>query len=141
MAQTTGKRVIRSNGASNQRIPSGWLSASSEWLHCVSAYPAPIEDLNLKILSHSCAMFAGYSDHSRDIDMGGFAVCAGAKIIEAHLRLYDCASENPDYPAAFDPGEFAHYVAKIRKAERALGSGVKAVQPSERWALEYRVTA
>lgn len=106
-------------------------------LHCISAYPAPIDAMNLGLLiEHD-----GLSDHSRDIDMGGFAVCAGARIVEAHFRLYSCSKDNPDYATAFDPGEFAMYVSKIRKAERALGDGVKRVQPSEEWALQYKVTA
>jgi sialic acid synthase SpsE len=144
-ATVTRKPVVVSTGMES-RLP-GWLAPvplcegrlveSVHYLHCVSAYPAPVDDINLSLFHTN--KFSGYSDHSRDIDMGGFAVCAGAKIIEAHLRLYDCAPENPDYAAAFDPGEFAMYVTKIRKAERALGSGVKSVQPSEQWALEYKV--
>jgi sialic acid synthase SpsE len=105
-------------------------------LHCVSAYPAPIDVMNLAVLPK----YSGLSDHSRELDMGMMAVCAGAQIIETHYRLYDCNPENPDYPVAFDPGELAMYVGKIRKAERALGSGVKQVQDCEREMVPYKVT-
>ena len=137
MASMLG-RIIISTGMTDAQPPSpspGYVRL----LHCVSSYPAPIEDMNLRILGQEWC--SGLSDHSRDIDMGGFAVCVGAKIVEAHFRLYSCSPSNPDYATAFDPGEFCHYVAKIRKAERALGDGIKRVQPSEEWALPYKVTA
>lgn len=135
---STGKPYIFSTGMGAEASGFYW-GGGPRWLHCVSAYPAPIDDMNIGILRKpECA---GLSDHSRDLDMGMMAVCAGASIVETHFRLYDCNPENPDYPVAFDPGELAMYVAKVRKAERALGSGVKQVQPSEEWALPYKVMA
>ena len=143
-ALATKKRVIASYGMSDGRLPSAHVNV----LHCVTAYPAPIEEMNLAVLwpiedviFGTGQWFDGLSDHSRDLDMGGFAVCAGAKIVEAHFRLHSCSPENPDYATAFTPDEFAIYVQKIRKAERALGDGIKRVQPSEEWALSYKVTA
>lgn len=116
-------------------------------LHCVSAYPAPIEETNLRLIFDSFEVgqlvgdYEGLSDHSRDLDMGAYAVCAGAQIIETHYRLYDCDPANPDYSVAFDPGEFAMYVSRIRRAERIMGDGVKQVQPSEAAMLQFKVTA
>jgi N,N'-diacetyllegionaminate synthase len=125
-------------GYNIDQIRNRW-GVSADLLHCVSSYPAPIDQINLAVLRQGWC--SGLSDHSRDLDMGMMAVCAGAKVVETHFRLYDCDPVNPDYPVAFDPGELAMYVGKIRKAERALGDGVKRVQPSEEWALPYRVNA
>ena len=111
--------------------------AGFETIQCTSEYPAKITDL-ATIRNY---LLSGLSDHSRDLDMGMMAVCAGATIIETHYRLYDCNPENPDYSVAFDPGELAMYVGKIRKAERAMGDGVKRVTESEKAMLPYRVSA
>lgn len=121
--------------------------SNAYWLHCVSSYPAPIDETNLRAIhdSYECGEvvgdFEGFSDHSRDLDMGAYAVCAGAQIIETHYRLYDCDPNNPDYAVAFDPGEFAMYVSRIRRAERVMGDGVKQAQPSEAAMLKFKVTA
>ena len=126
-----------------------WPRSRTRFLHCTSSYPAPLSETNLAAIRGNRFSVQhgflppcdGLSDHSRDLDMGGFAVCAGAQIIETHYRLYDCDPENPDYPVAFDPGELATYVGKIRKAESAMGDGVKRITESEKAMLPYRVNA
>jgi N,N'-diacetyllegionaminate synthase len=103
-------------------------------LHCVSAYPAPISEMNLR------AVGRGLSDHSRNLLTGAVAVGAGARIIETHYRLDTCHPTNPDYAVAFTPAEFTQYVKNIRDAEAMMGDGVKKRQPCEEWAVPYRVT-
>ena len=98
-------------------------------LHCVSAYPAPLDEMNLAVLRDGG--FKGLSDHSRHEWTGALAVAAGAEIIEFHYRLDDTDPGNADYEVAFTPAEAARYVANIRLAERMLGDGVKRMQPSE----------
>lgn len=118
-------------------------------LHCTSAYPCPLEDLHLRVLSQPWC--DGLSDHSRHVAVGGVAVLQGAKVIEAHLRLDRCSPDNPDYQAAFEPAEFSAYVRNIRRAaegwleqspdtERMLGDRVKRQQVSEQAMSAYRVT-
>lgn len=115
-------------------------------LHCVSAYPAPVSAMNLRVLrwqighAHGLKrLFSGLSDHSRHPFMGALAVAAGAEIIEAHLRLEDTDPQNPDYATAFTPTEFADYVQAIRFAEIALGDGEKRVQSCELPMTAYKV--
>lgn len=108
-------------------------------LQCTSSYPTPTNAVQLATIQHYD--LAGLSDHSRDIDMGGFAVCAGAKFIEVHMRLDDCDPKNPDYAVAFSPSELTAYVAKIRKAERAMGDPVKRIHPCEQDMLRFKVQA
>lgn len=107
------------------------------WLACTSAYPAPLDDLGLRRIG--CEGYHGYSDHSHDVRVGAWAVCAGATLIEAHLRLDDTDPANKDYATAFTPAEFAAYVQQIREAERALGDGQQRLMPSEAPMLRYRV--
>ena len=106
-------------------------------LQCTSSYPAPLESLQLATIPYYG--LAGLSDHSRDLDIGAFAVCAGAQFIEVHMRLDDCDPKNPDYAVAFSPSELTAYVAKIRKAERAMGDPVKRIHPCEQDMLRYKV--
>jgi sialic acid synthase SpsE len=115
-------------------------------LHCVSAYPAPMESMNLARLSRCYrtdgeAEFDGLSDHSRDVRTGGYAVCAGAMIIETHYRLETCDPQNPDYAVAFSPAEFTQYIQNIRDAETMMGTGEKKQQPCEEPMMRYRVKA
>lgn len=114
-------------------------SADVRILHCVSAYPSALEDLNLRAIRHSVG--AGYSDHSRHPIAGALAVACGAEVIEAHLRLDETSPKNPDFVAAMAPGAFATYVRNIRDAELMLGDSVKRVQAGEHTMLKYRVMA
>jgi N,N'-diacetyllegionaminate synthase len=110
-------------------------------LQCTATYPAPLDEMQLRLLRRFPELFQGLSDHSKDGDVGAYAACAGARFIETHYRLFDCDPANPDYAVALDPGEFTVYIGRIRKAERVLGSGVKRVQPSEAAMLKFKVTA
>ena len=96
----------------------------AEFLHCCQAYPVAIDDLHLEFL---CGYdFVGFSDHSGVLDVGAAAVFAGARIIEAHIKLDDTDSANYDAgPHAHTSQGFTEYVAMIRRAERMLGVGDK----------------
>mgnify|MGYP001562722453 CR=1 FL=1 len=106
-------------------------------LHCVSAYPVPIEELNLKAI-HQYRL-DGYSDHSACVYGGMLAVAAGAKILEVHFRLDDADPNNPDHRHSLTPAELREYVANVRFAEQAMGDGVKRLMPSERAMEKFRV--
>jgi sialic acid synthase SpsE len=113
-----------------------------DFLHCVSAYPTPVEQLNLAVLRETddhCAIWSGLSDHTTHPLVGALAVAAGARIIEAHLKLDDTDPQNPDAPHARTPTAFADYVRNIRFAKAVMGDGVKRVMPSEAAMLPYRV--
>jgi N,N'-diacetyllegionaminate synthase len=105
-------------------------------LHCVSAYPTPLDQANLSVLG---SLYAGYSDHTHNVLTGALAVAAGAKIIEVHFRLDDTDPENPDYATALSPGQLKDYVYLIRQAEMMMGDGVKKPQPAEEAMMAYRV--
>jgi N,N'-diacetyllegionaminate synthase len=109
-------------------------------LHCVSAYPAPVEDTNLRALDTLRARFGvpvGLSDHSLGIEIALAAVARGAAVLEKHLTL-DTALPGPDHRASLAPAEFAGLVRGVRAIEVALGDGAKRPMPSE---LDTRAVA
>jgi len=102
-------------------------------LHCLSAYPAPAAEMNLRamdVLRQRFGVPVGLSDHTLGIEVAVAAVARGARIVEKHLTL-DKALPGPDHRASLDPAEFAALVSAIRSVESALGDGEKRPMPSE----------
>lgn len=102
-------------------------------LHCLSAYPAPVEETNLRAMDTLRARFGcpvGLSDHTTGIDIAIAAVARGATIVEKHFTL-DTGLPGPDHRASLDPGELASLVRSVRRVEAALGDGEKRPRPSE----------
>ncbi len=102
-------------------------------LHCTTAYPAPIEDVNLRAMDTMAARFGlpvGYSDHTLGTAVAVAAVARGATVIEKHLTL-DRNLPGPDHRASLEPAEFKAMVMAIREAEHALGDSRKICRTSE----------
>ncbi|VEN41492.1 unnamed protein product [Callosobruchus maculatus] len=103
-------------------------------LHCISAYPTPSEDINLRVLKLYQEEFPdiaiGYSGHELDIDISSAAVALGSKIIERHITL-DKQQKGTDHNCSLEPREFKQLVTNIRNLEKALGQSVKKIQSSE----------
>jgi N,N'-diacetyllegionaminate synthase len=97
-------------------------------LHCVTEYPAPYDEVNLRAIQTLKSAFGlpvGYSDHTSGIEIAIAAVALGAEVIEKHFTL-DRSLPGPDHSASLEPGELRHMVTAIRHVEAALGTGVKA---------------
>lgn len=102
-------------------------------LHCTSAYPAPIQDVNLcamLTIQEKFGLKVGYSDHTEGIEVSLAAVAMGASVIEKHFTL-DKSSPGPDHRTSLDPSELALLVKSIRNLEQAFGDGIKRPMPSE----------
>ncbi len=102
-------------------------------MHCVSQYPAPASEINLRAIATMTAAFGrpvGYSDHSAGNQIALAATALGACCIEKHLTL-SRAMEGPDHPASAEPGELRALVEDIRIIEQALGDGIKRPAPGE----------
>lgn len=96
-------------------------------LHCVSSYPAKIEDMNLKAmetLGNTFKLSVGLSDHSLGLTIPIAAVALGACVIEKHFTL-DKNLLGPDHKASLEPDELKQMVKAIRDVERAIGDGIK----------------
>lgn len=124
-------------------------------LHCVSAYPAPIDQLQLVKIRRSQSwarlgscppiggLLAGFSDHSEADHTwtGALAVAAGACVLERHVRREDGDPSNPDYPHAMNPRAFREYVRHVRFAETVVGAAdehVSGAGPAEAAMMEFR---
>ncbi|WP_348260844.1 N-acetylneuraminate synthase [Telmatobacter sp. DSM 110680] len=102
-------------------------------LHCVTEYPAPFDEVNLRAMLTLKAAFGlpvGYSDHTAGIEVAVAAVALGAEVIEKHLTM-DRSLSGPDHHASLEPNEFEKMVAAIRHVESALGTGIKSPAPCE----------
>lgn len=94
-------------------------------LHCISAYPTPIEQANLRAIATLRDSFhvpAGFSDHTTSTEMGAWAVAAGACVLEKHITL-DRRAPGPDHALSLEPSAFREYVNSARRVEKTLGSG------------------
>jgi N,N'-diacetyllegionaminate synthase len=102
-------------------------------LHCTTAYPVPMSDVNLRAMQSIQNKFnvaVGYSDHTLGIEIPIAAVALGATIIEKHFTT-DRSLPGPDHKASLEPVELTAMIEGIRKIEKALGDGVKRLMPSE----------
>jgi N,N'-diacetyllegionaminate synthase len=103
-------------------------------LHCVTEYPAPYAEVNLRAmltLKSAFGLPVGYSDHTPGIEIAIAAAALGAEVIEKHFTL-DRSLPGPDHAASLEPSELEQMVTAIRHVEAALGTGIKAPARCER---------
>jgi len=109
-------------------------------LHCNTAYPTPMVDVNLNAMltiRDQLGVAVGYSDHTPGIEVSIAAVALGATVIEKHFTL-DRGLPGPDQKASLEPDELDALVSAVRNIEKAMGDGVKRPSPSE---LQNRAAA
>jgi N-acetylneuraminate synthase len=109
-------------------------------LHCVSAYPAPIQDSNIRMVPHLGETFScisGLSDHTPGCAAAVASVALGGCFVEKHLTL---SRTDGGIDAAFslEPPEFKTLVHDCKNAWASLGSISYDVAGSERTSLAYR---
>ncbi|KAF0233637.1 MAG: N-acetylneuraminate [Desulfovibrionaceae bacterium] len=135
----TGKPVIMSTGMATQ----GEIAEAVDCLravgttdlvllHCVSAYPAPPEQMRLRAIPLLADLFgvpSGLSDHSHGHLAAVAGVALGARLIEKHITL-SRNDPGPDSSFSMEPHEFREMVKAIRTTEKALGE--PKLEPSER---------
>ena len=136
----SGKKVIFSAGMStleetDQAV--AWLKESNAeyaLLHCNSAYPAPLEDLNLSCIQtlkdrYGCEV--GYSGHEFRLGTTVASIYLGATILERHITL-DRTMWGSDHLASVEPQGLIKLVKGVRELEIARGDGVKRVTEGEK---------
>ena len=114
-----------------------WITGVNDrelWiLHCVSAYPAPLEEVNLRAMAsmeHAFGCPVGLSDHTQGTDIPIAAAALGAVCIEKHYTL-DRTMAGPDHAASLEPDELESMMKAIRGVHLALGDGIKRRTASE----------
>jgi pseudaminic acid synthase len=143
----TGKPIVISTGlASLSEIAEAVEAARSAGadsivlLHCVSAYPAPASEYNLRRIPDLASRFgapAGLSDHTLGSATAVAAACMGACLIEKHITLAR-ADGGPDAGFSLEPAEFAVLVRDVRDGFDSLGQAVYERQESEKPNAQFR---
>jgi N-acetylneuraminate synthase len=144
---STGKPLIISTGMATlgeiEEAVQAARSAGAEQialLKCTSAYPAPVDEMNLRTIPHLAEAFGvpvGLSDHTLGFEVPVVAVSLGACIIEKHFTLSRSQS-GPDSAFSLEPQEFAGMVNAIRIAERAVGKVHYGVSETEAKSRAFR---
>ena len=105
-----------------------------EIMHCVSTYPMPDEDANLRVMEtlrqrYGCNV--GYSGHEVGLTFSVAAAALGASSIERHITL-DRAMYGSDQAASVEIGGFERLCRMIRTVEKSLGSPDKVITEKEK---------
>lgn len=127
----TGKPIILSTGmASEDEIEEAIKTARDSGcnqlvlLHCISSYPAPIDQANIKQISKLIERFnviAGLSDHTLGTTASVAAVAQGASIIEKHFTL-DRKEKGPDSEFSLEPIDLKKLCLDAKNAWLSLGN-------------------
>jgi pseudaminic acid synthase len=109
-------------------------------LKCTSAYPAPVEEMNLRAMEWLRQTFrvpVGLSDHTLSNTAAVAAVALGAPMIEKHFTLSRKVS-GPDSAFSLEPAQFKAMVKAVRATEKALGVPVFFSEASEARSMQFR---
>jgi len=144
---STGKPMIISTGMADVDEIQEAIDAAREGgckelavLLCVSGYPAPAEDYNLRTLvdmKERFGLVTGLSDHTLDNTTAIASVALGASIIEKHFTL-DRRGGGPDDSFSLEPAELAALCKGARIAWTALGQINYARKSSEQGNVKFR---
>lgn len=143
----TGKPMIISTGMADvEEIEEAVAAARNGGckelaiLHCVSGYPAPAEDYNLRTIPDMIRRFGlvtGLSDHTLDNTTAIASVALGSSIIEKHFTL-NRKGGGPDDSFSLEPPELTQLCQDSKTAWHALGKIDYSRKPSEKGNLQFR---
>ncbi len=146
-AAATGKPLIISTGMADgdeiaEAVETAREAGCGELalLHCVSGYPVPAEQYNLRTMNDLAGKFgvvAGLSDHTLGTAVAVAAAALGAAIIEKHVTLRR-ADGGPDAAFSLEPGELENLVGDCMVAHKALGLISYDRAPSEEQSVVFR---
>lgn len=144
---STGKPMIISTGMADAEEIQEAVDAAHQGgcvelaiLHCVSGYPAPPEDYNLRTMGDMLQRFdlvTGLSDHTLDNATAIASVALGASIIEKHFTL-DRNGGGPDDSFSLEPSEMLNLCKGAQNAWLALGNIDYSRKSSENGNIKFR---
>ena len=144
---STGKPMIISTGMADAVEIQEAINAAREGgckelaiLHCVSGYPAPAQDYNLRTIPDMIQRFGlvtGLSDHTLDNTTAIASVVLGASIIEKHFTL-DRNGGGPDDSFSLEPADLIALCRDSKTAWQALGKVDYGRKESEKINIKFR---
>jgi len=127
----TGKPMIISTGMANEEEIAEAIKTAKDngcqelvVLHCVSGYPAPAEQYNLRTIADIAQRFdvlSGLSDHTIDNATAVTSVALGACLIEKHVTM-DRNGGGADDSFSLEPSELKALCQDTKTAWQALGN-------------------
>lgn len=146
-AAGTGKPMIISTGMADAEEIAEAIEAAREGgckelaiLHCVSGYPAPPEDYNLRTIPDMIERFSlvtGLSDHTLDNTTAIASIALGGSIIEKHFTL-DRNGGGPDDSFSIEPEQMRMLCKGAKSAWQALGNVSYSKKSSESGSVRFR---
>jgi len=144
---STKKPIIMSTGMANLEEIEEMVQAARDGgceemivLHCISSYPAPIDQSNLLTipdLKKRLGVHVGLSDHTITNTASVVATALGAVLIEKHFIL-DRSDKGPDSPFSIEPDELEELVNQTKDAALSLGEAGYERKPSEESNIKFR---
>jgi len=142
-----GKPMIISTGLANMAEIDAAVRTAQEngcedlvLLHCISSYPAPSDQSNLRTMPHLAQTFGavpGLSDHTQGTATSVAAIALGGAVIEKHFTL----SRNdggPDAAFSLEPDEFKRLCEDCKNAWSSLGKISYRTKPAEEGNVVFR---
>ena len=143
----TGKPIILSTGMASEEEISDAVSAAKEsgckqiiLLHCISSYPTPIDQANIKRIPNLSSKFdviTGLSDHTLGTTASVAAVAQGACVIEKHFTL-SRKDKGPDSDFSLEPDELKKLCVDAKDAWLSLGKSSFSTQKAEKNSKIFR---
>jgi N-acetylneuraminate synthase len=143
----TGKPMIISTGMANleeiEEVVKVAIDSGCQdlvLLHCISSYPAPVEQSNLRTipdLEERFGVLTGLSDHTIGTIVATTSVALGACLIEKHFTL-SRADKGPDSEFSIEPNELKQLCQDARLAWQSLGVAGYKTKEAEKTSTKYR---
>ncbi len=143
----TGKPVIISTGMANLEEIAEALQAARDGgcqelilLHCISSYPAPVDQSNLRTLIDMSERFdtvVGLSDHTLGNTVALTSIALGANFIEKHVTL-SRNDKGPDSEFSLEPNELSALCVSAKEAWLSLGVAGYDRKPAEESSMKFR---
>jgi N,N'-diacetyllegionaminate synthase len=136
---STGMYSAKDVSAAAKALLEGGCTQAA-FLHCVTSYPTPYEEVNLRAMEVIRNLFSGpvgYSDHTEGHHTALAAVAMGARIIEKHICLDFNVSNAQDWKVSCGPHDLSDFVRQIRETEKSIGTAEKKTQLCEEAAVNW----
>ena len=143
----TKKPVIMSTGMASKEEIDEAVNVLKKWgttdillMHCISSYPAPVDQSNLRQISELSKRFGcpvGLSDHTLGTTVSIGSIATGAVAIEKHFTL-DRSQKGPDSEFSIEPNELQDLCTKTKEVWQALGQPTYSLAPAEEGNKAFR---